>query len=243
MKRYKALLAILFVAMTTMGHEKEADDNKVGVDVEINMMTKYMWRGIDKGGITFKPEATLSWKGLSLTFEGSKGIDKEDDIELDVELGYEFPFGLNIGIVDYWDHDEDIDGKYFYYKKESTHRWEANIGYSNDYFEIQAYSIFAGHDYKHNGDRAYSTYFELGVPFRMAGLDWKAKLGFTPAESAASHHEDENLYADKAAFVMASVRAVKELHFKQFHMPVYVELHTNPYNKKACFLGGLTIEF
>lgn len=229
------------LAPTTQGMGEVSHD-KLEMEMEINMMTKYMWRGCDKGGITFKPEAMLSWKGLSLTLEGSKGIDKDDEVELDVELGYEFPFGLNIGIVDYWDYDDDIDGKYFYYKKDSPHRWEANIGYSNDFFSIQAYSIFAGQDYKHNGDRAYSTYFELTVPFTMAGFDWKAMLGFTPAESAGSHHTGENLYADKAAFVMASVRATKELHFKNFHLPVYGELHTNPYTKKAMFLGGITLE-
>lgn len=220
----------------------EVSHDKLEVEMEINMMTKYMWRGCDKGGITFKPEVMLSWKGLSLTVEGGKGIDKEDEIELDLELDYEFPFGLNVGIIDYWDYDEDIDGKYFYFKKDSPHRWEANIGYSNDLFSIQAYSIFAGNDYKHNGDRAYSTYFELTVPFKLSGFDWKAKLGFTPAESAGSHHAGENLYADKAAFVMASVRATKELHFKNFHLPVYGELHTNPYTKKAMFVGGVTLE-
>lgn len=220
----------------------EGTPGKMEVEIEITMLTKYMWRGIDKGGITFKPEATLSWKGFSLTVEGGKGIDKEDHIELDTELSYEFPFGLNVGIVDYWDYDEDIDGKYFYYKKDSPHRWEANIGYSNAYFSFQAYSVFAGNDYKANGERAYSTYFELTVPFSMAGLDWKTMLGFTPAESATSEHTGESLYADKAAFVMAAVRATKELHFKNFHLPVYVELHTNPYTKKAMFLGGITLE-
>ena len=44
--------------------------------------------------------------------------------------------------------------------------------------------MFWGNDHKINGDRAYSTYVELSVPFRAGGLDWDVRAGITPMESA-----------------------------------------------------------
>jgi hypothetical protein len=40
---------------------------------------------------------------------------------------------------------------------------------------------------------------------------------------------------------MATIRATKNLQFKSLKLPIYAELHTNPYLQKATFLVGISV--
>jgi hypothetical protein len=231
---------------------------KLTADIEAKLVSKYMWRGIDMGGISFQPSAQLSWKGLYMGLDGNKSFDNEGKEELDVSLGYRAPFGLNIGVTDYWTDNGENVGQYFFYKKlQTAHQLEGNLGYSCKYFSLQGYCIFWGNDYKLLGidkKQAYSTYISVDVPFRLGGLDWNVSAGMTPMESSGSEVEltDENgefkgwlkdyTYADGPACVSAAVRMTKTLNLKTGRLPIFVELHTNPYRKTACLLAGISFK-
>ena len=132
---------------------------------------------------------------------------------------------------------------------------EANLGYSWKYGSLQAYTVFWGNDYRISGNQAYSTYVELSVPFKLGGVDWTAAVGGTPFESAGydevlenqgffgdeTHYIHHYYYAEGPACVMASLRATKTLDLGAAHLPIYAELHTNPYLRTANFLVGVTI--
>jgi hypothetical protein len=231
-------------------------DNDFKAHVQADFVSHYMWRGTDMGGISIQPELGVSWKGLSLNAFGNAGFDKDDVKELDITLGYGYK-GFNIGITDYWATGVDPDDRYFFYKdKETAHQFEANFGYSGKYFSLQAYTMFWGNDYKINGDRAYSTYVELSVPFRAGGLDWDARVGITPFESAGyattstkqnslgkqiTVKESHYFYGEGFACNMASIRATKNLQYKSLRLPIFAEIHTNPYLQKANFLVGISV--
>ena len=114
-----------------------------------------------------------------------------------------------------------------------------------------------GNDYKIDGKRAYSTYIELSMPFRLGGLDWNASVGVTPFESAGITYKEQIvtesgqtktvtrgdwMYGESFTCNMAALRATKELEFKHFSVPVYVELHTNPYLQRANIVLGVAIK-
>jgi hypothetical protein len=121
------------------------------------------------------------------------------------------------------------------------------------YGSLQAYTIFWGNDFTISGKQAYSTYVELEVPFKLAGLDWNVGLGMTPFESAGEavpyvdevtgleKAHGEYYYANGPAFVMASLRATKTLDLNIAHLPIFAELNANPYRRTATFLVGFTI--
>ena len=67
-----------------------AQDN-VEAEVEVTVLSKYLWRGQQKGGVSLQPGATLSWKGAFVNVEGNKGFNREDEEELDINIGYQFP--------------------------------------------------------------------------------------------------------------------------------------------------------
>lgn len=248
----KICLVLLFVCMMPLTGMAQ---DKVEANFEVTMLSKYIWRGLPVGGVSLQPSATLSWKGAYVNLEGNKGFNKEDIEELDVNIGYKFPFGLNIGVSDLWQSDSKNLGQYFLYKEgDTSHTFEGNIGFSCRFFDLQAYCMFWGDDYKTDGTRAYSTYIELAVPFKLGGLEWTATAAMTPMESAGGYSTlyDEDgkdigwernfIYADGPACVLASLRAEKNLHCKKFDLPVFVELNANPYLKKAAFLAGVTIK-
>ena len=250
----KMAVVALTAIVAEMPANAQTDGNKVESYVDVDLVSHYMWRGQDKGGVSIQPEAYVSWKGLTLKLEGNTGFESSDGQDLDVTLGFEC-FGFNIGVIDCWESNIDPNNRYFYYKEKGAHRLEANIGYSWKYGSLQAYTIFWGNDFRISGKRAYSTYVELSVPFKLGGVNWTAAVGGTPFESAGylellenqgiSGHETYGIphyyYAEGPSCVMASIRATKTIDLGFAHVPVFAELHTNPYMRKATFLCGLTI--
>lgn len=238
---------------------QQPSTNSVEGHVECDFLSQYVWRGIEKGGISIQPRARVEWRGLSLQFSGNTGIESKDHKEINTTLGYNIG-GFNIGVTDYWTSGMDYKDRdlYFYFDPQATaHQLEANLGFSCRYFSLQGYTMFWGHDFKYdtvldvayavNGKRAYSTYVELNIPFYMGGLDWDLTGGITPFESAGQFVTvDDGLqrtyfYADSFSCVRASLRATKNFEIGDIKMPVFAELHTNPYMQKAWFVVGMRI--
>ena len=244
-----ALAAISFLPVSAQ--------DKIEATVSGTVVSRYMWRGADLAGPSLRPKLELAWKGLSLEMESNIPFDKDDVEDLDVTIGYS-RWGFNIGVTDYWEKNVDPRNRYFYYSdgKDCPHQLEANIGYTCKYGSLQAYTMFYGNDYKINGDRAYSTYIELSVPFRAGGLDWDVRAGVTPMESAGETYEERVIdesgrtrtltrgnwfYGESFTCNLASVRATKAFEFKHFKMPVWVELHANPYLQRANLVLGVSV--
>ena len=252
----RKIFALALAAITFLPAQVSAQD-EFTASVSGSLVSRYMWRGIDMAGPSIQPSLTLGWKGLSLDVSGNIPFDKEDVRDIDVTLGYSL-YGFNIGVIDYWTADVDPKNRYFYYggEAECPHQLEANLGYTCKYGSLQAYTMVYGNDFKIDGDRAYSTYIELSVPFRLGGLDWDVRAGVTPFESAGSTYDEtvvtesgktktvtrgDWMYGESFTCNMASIRATKNLEFKHFNVPVFVELHTNPYLQRANLVFGVTI--
>ena len=87
--------------------------------------------------------------------------------------------GFNIGITDYWfNAGQDPEARYFKYDAHGTnHVFEATIGYDFGLASLQWYTNIAGNDgLNKDGKRAYSSYVEANVPFKLATVDWTASF-------------------------------------------------------------------
>jgi hypothetical protein len=251
-KIFRTLAITVVLAISPLAALAQYD---VETTVRADLVSKYMWRGLEKGGISLQPSAKVSWMGAYFSFFGNTGFERNDPEELDLTLGYKAPFGLNVGVTDYWETGITKYDLYFQYKKaETAHRLEGNLGYSCKYFSLQGYCIFWGNDRKRSDNKqAYSTYIELTVPFELGGLDWQIQGGFTPMESGAHQkvfdESDEDYgmwyytYANGAACVNASLKASKELSFRKFSVPIYAVISSNPYMKTAQILAGVAFKF
>lgn len=211
--------------------------DKVEASVGADLVSGYIWRGTDCGGVSIQPSMSVGYKGLSLAAWGSVGLDKEDAREIDLTLGYETG-GFSVAVTDYWfsyhQADGGYTGNYFKYGSHSTaHIFEATLGYDFGPLALSWNTYFAGDDYtKENGNRAYSTYIGVSAPFKLGGLDWSAEVGFTPWEGA---------YADKFNITNLTLRADKEIQFnKNFALPVFAQLTFNPHTQGTYFAVGIS---
>ena len=230
------LFALGLVASATALAQDEKE--KVETTVAADIVNQYIWRGLDCGNVSIQPTLGIGYKGLSLSAWGNVGVSKDDVKEFDLTLGYTTG-GFNIGITDYWFSvgGDDPDNRYFKYDAHSTnHVFEANIGYDFGVASIQWFTNFAGNDGENkNGKRAYSSYAEVAVPFKLVTVDWTATAGVVPYYST---------YYSTTGFAVTnlSLRADKEIKITDsFSVPVFGQVVANPCSQKAYLVFGFTL--
>lgn len=223
----KFLILVLSLVCMTAAKAKDKVEATIGAD----LVSQYIWRGQNLGHVSFQPTLGVDYKGLSLSAWGSVGISKiSDPKELDLTLEYTYK-GFNVGVTDYW----LSEGSYFqYHAHKTTHVWEGFIGYDFGFLSATWYTNFAGEDGLNGRDkRAYSSYFEVSVPFRLAKLDWAGTVGVVPWRT--SYYDTHDF-----ACTNVSLRATKDFVIKQkYHLPIYGDLICNPCSGKFYFVFGV----
>ena len=235
----KIVLFAMGMVMSMTAFAQEEIETTISADV----VSHYYWRGQDLGGASLQPTLGIGYKGLSLTAWGSTGLVNPDDTrELDLTLSYTVG-GFNFGITDYWFDamdGGDPDGRYFRYNAHSTnHVFEANIGYDFGFASLQWYTNFAGNDYKvKDGKRAYSSYVEVAVPFKLSAIDWTATVGAVPFASDAYNDGTSGF-----AVSDVSLKATKDIKITDtFSVPVFGQIAANPCTQHAYLVFGFTLQ-
>ena len=235
MKKIVLLAMGLVVSATTLAQEKEKVETTIAADV----VSQYVWRGLEAGSVSLQPTLGIGYKGLSLSAWGSVGLtDPADTKEFDLTLSYTAG-GFNIGITDYWfSAGGDPEGRYFMYEANNTnHVFEANIGYDFGVASIQWFTNFAGNDgLNKDGKRAYSSYVEATVPFTLATVDWSATAGAVPFAT--------DFYGTTGfAVTNLSLKATKDIKVTDsFSIPVFGQVVANPCSQKAYLVFGFTMQ-
>ena len=234
MKKILIITAILFTAAVT-AKAQDTLETSIGTD----LVSQYVWRGQDLGGVSVQPTLGLSYKGLSLSAWGSAGVSNPADTrEFDLTLAYTIG-GFNIGVTDYW-FNAGLDplNRYFAYAADCTnHVFEANVGYDFGFASLQWYTNFAGNDgLTPDEKRAYSSYVEVNVPFVLGGVDWTATAGAVPF--ATDFYGVEGF-----GVVNVALTASKDIRITDsFSIPVFAQVAANPYSKNAFFVFGITLQ-
>ena len=241
MKKIVLLAMGLVMSMTAMAQDEIENENKVETTISGDIVSSYIWRGQDLGNVSLQPTLGIGYKGLSLTAWGSVGLTNSDDTkEFDLTLAYETG-GFNIGITDYWfNAGLDPENRYFMYNAHSTnHVFEANIGYDFGFASLQWYTNFAGNDgVNKSGKRAYSSYFEVNVPFKLATVDWTATAGAIPY--ATSFYND---WTSGFSVTNLALKATKDIKITDsFSIPVFGQVVANPRTQKAYLVLGFTLQ-
>ena len=230
----KKIFAMILLCGATMAVTAQ----EISTTISSDIVSSYIWRGQYLGGVSLQPTLGLEYKGISLTAWGNVGLaDPADTKELDLTLGYSIG-GFNIGVTDYWTNDGgDPAARYFKYDAHGTnHVFEANIGYDFGVASLQWYTNFAGNDgVNKKGKRAYSSYFEIAAPFKLATCDWTATLGAVP-------YATDSYKTTGFAITNVAVRATKDIKVTDsFSIPLFCELSANPCSQKAYLVVGMSI--
>ncbi len=233
MKKIVLFALGLVASMTTYAQEE------VETTVKADIVSNYIWRGQDLGNVSVQPTLGIGYKGLSLTAWGSVGLSQPADTkEFDLTLAYTIG-GLNIGVTDYWFNSGlDPENRYFKYDAHGTnHVFEANIGYDFGFASVQWFTNFSGNDgLNKDGKRAYSSYAEVAVPFKLATVDWTATAGAVPFAT--------DFYGTTGfAVTNVSLRADKEIKVTDsFSIPIFGQVVGNPCSQKAYLVLGITLQ-
>jgi hypothetical protein len=226
---------VLMALMFATGMSATAQD-EVETTVSADVVSTYVWRGMECGSAAIQPTLGIGYKGLSLSAWGSYGlVDTNDAKEFDLTLAYSTG-GFNIGITDYWFNTPEE--RYFLYDANKTsHIFEANIGYDFGPAAIQWFTNFAGNDgYNKDGKRAYSSYVELSAPFKLASVDWSATVGAVP-------YATDFYGVDGFAVTNVSLKATKDIKVTDsFSIPVFAQVAANPRTEKAYLVFGFTLQ-
>ena len=229
---------IVCFAMMLVASATAFAQDEVETTVSADVVSQYIWRGQDLGSVSLQPTLGVSYKGLGLTGWGSVGLTEPADTkEFDLTLAYTIG-GLNIGVTDYWFDNIGPETRYFKYDAHGTnHVFEANIGYDFGFASIQLYTNFAGNDgTKKDGKRAYSSYGEIAVPFKLAAVDWSATIGAVP-------HYTTSYGTTGFAVTNVSLKATKDIKVTDsFSIPVFGQVVANPCAQKAYLVFGLTLQ-
>ena len=233
MKKIAIFALGLVMNMTTYAQDK------VETTIAADFVSQYIWRGLDLGDVSIQPTLGVGYKGLSLTAWGNVGLSNSSDTkEFDLTLSYTIG-GFNIGITDYWFNlGLDPENRYFKYDAHGTnHLFEANIGYDFGFASLQWYTNFAGNDgLNKDGKRAYSSYVEANVPFKLVKIDWTATAGVVPYAT--------DLYGTTGfAVTNLALKATKDIKITDsFSIPIFGQVVANPCSQKAYLVLGFTLQ-
>jgi hypothetical protein len=244
MKKIVLFAMGLVMSMTAFAQaDSENLSSTIETSISGDVVSNYIWRGQDLGGVSLQPTLGVSYKGLSLTAWGSVGLaDPADTKEFDLTLAYTLG-GFNIGITDYWFNKAiggDPDGRYFMYDAHGTnHVFEANVGYDFGFASLQWFTNFAGNDGTNkDGKRAYSSYFEVNVPFKLSAIDWTATAGAVPF--ATTSYND---WTSGFAVTNVALKAEKEIKVTDtFSIPIFGQVVANPCTQKSYLVLGFTLQ-
>ena len=231
----KIVMILLGLAVCGLTHAQEEIETTISGDV----VSSYIWRGQDLGNVSLQPTLGIGYKGFSLTAWGSVGLSEPADTkEFDLTIGYTIG-GFNIGVTDYWfNAGLDPENRYFKYDAHGTnHVYEANIGYDFGLAIIQWFTNFGGNDgVNKDGERAYSSYVELAVPFKLASTEWTATAGAVPFAT--------DFYGTTGfAVTNLALKATKDIKVTDsFSIPIFGQVVANPCSRKAYLVFGFTLQ-
>lgn len=257
MKKTLLVLALTLLGVSACPFQAQAENDNTGknigltLDVGADLVSSYLWRGQNLGGMAIQPSVTLSWKGLYLCGWANIGADnwtfENLSPELDITIGYD-NFGLKADLT----HLYYFGGEpYFpkggfktqpYLSPDSCGTtMEAHIGFHlGDLIEkvplfIDWYTTVYGADcYFDEGEgewkRAWSTYIEVGYDFQLPlELLLSARVGITPWKSMYSNYEEVWKNAETVGINNINLRLERDFELKHIFVGVWGEMMLNCY--------------
>jgi len=174
---FTVLMAVLIFSPNNLMAQEEGNENPSKFSAGADFYSSYIWRGSKLGtGPAFQPTIDFTTGGLSIGVWGS--FDAAGYMESDLYASYSFPFGLTLGVIDYYLPDLDI---FDITDTTGSHALELSAGYELGGLSLSANYIIneAGGAGSYGGD----MYFQAGYAFEHveiflgAGNGWHTSDG------------------------------------------------------------------
>ncbi|MFH1160202.1 MAG: hypothetical protein V1733_04555 [bacterium] len=238
-----------------------AEEAKVTLDVGADLVSRYIWRGIDFGNsAAIQPTLSLSAFGITFGAWASYGLTRtnypvNDTVsinynysECDLFLAYTYKY-FTLMLYDYYTPSpiDSLPGNnYFDWNNSTTlHTLEVSLIFDGpEKFPLQfiASTLVYGADKNKDSTGVYgvgdknnfSTYFELSYLIDIKGFELRPFIGGIPFGSS--------WYGTKAGLTNVGIHVGKEIPIsKKFSIPICSNLVVNPMSKKIYLVFILTI--
>lgn len=255
MKRVIIILALALIGVSAFSFKSYAEEKESNFSFEVgaDVVSNYLWRGQNLGGLSIQPSVTLGWKGIYISGWGNIGADNWKfnylNPELDVTIGYD-NYGLKLDLTHFY---------YFYGDKYFKGLGDANNEYSESTIEVHAgidvgewasivpltvdwYTTVLGYDpvldengnvvLNENGNakRAYSTYIELGYDITLPlEIVLGIKVGFTPWKGMFTDYAEVWKNGQTVGINNIQLRAEREFELGGIYLNVWGEAMFNCY--------------
>ena len=251
MKKTFMILALTLIGVSACPFQAYAEDREyeeLGLTFEVgaDLVSSYLWRGQNLGGMSIQPMVTLDWKGLYVSGWANIGADNWsfEDLkpELDITIGYD-NFGLAVDLTHlYYFGGDPYFGKGGFKAQEQTtgSTMEIHAGlHLGDLFEkfplsFDWYTTVYGddcyQDEKGEWHRAWSTYIQVGYQFELPlGMTLDTRVGLTPWRGMYSYYEEVWEDAKTVAINNINLRLQREFELKHIYLGVWGEMMLNCY--------------
>ncbi len=168
MKSLRLLLTMLVTvsmqAVTNLSAQEENSGSAFSTGADF--VSNYIWRGTKLAvGPALQPSVSFTAGNFEIGAWGSFSFTSIEGAESDLYMSYSFPFGLSLGITDYY-----FPGtKYFDFSDTTgAHALEINAGFSTDGFSLSA--NFIPNEAGAAGSAGGDMYFEAGYDFSSFNL-------------------------------------------------------------------------
>lgn len=243
----KSVVVMMIVWVASISAVNAQDnEGKLSFDVQGDLVSSYVWRGMYQTGASFQPTLGLSVGGFSLTawgstdFDGYQASEGLASKEIDLTAAYTFgASGLTLSVADMWWAGQGAN-KYFNFRKgETAHHFEAGLAYvlpvEKFPLSIAWYTMFAGQDKLENGKQSYSSYVELNYPFSVKWVDLDVTCGLSPYKAPL-------YYANGFAVTNVALKGTTVIRITDsFSLPIFAQAVWNPRVEDAHLVFGFTL--
>ncbi len=167
------IIAVCF--LTALNLDAQEEEKTSSFSAGADFYSNYIWRGSKFGiGPAFQPSVSFETGGLTIGVWGS--FDASGYTETDPYISYSLPFGLSLGLTDYY--YPGLGGSFF---SDSSNAVEFNLGYSIKGLSLSANYIFneASVPASSGGD----LYFQAGYDFGNFNLTVGAGNGWHTSDT------------------------------------------------------------
>ncbi len=212
----------------------QAQDS-LNIAINADLVSKYVWRGMDLGsGVSLQPCIDFSYKGLTFEANANASLSQAEINEINLSLSYEVSH-FTFSITDYYNTDSD-SAKYSQYTTDHTFEFGLSAFISDDVpLTLSWNTIFTAgknDEYNDDGNRMYSSYFNIAYDFDVHGISLAPAIGFNMWESQ---------YYDKFGVLDITLTATKEIKlFNNYTLPIYIQAIASPALDKAYLVFGIT---
>lgn len=243
-----ALLCVSAFPYQAYGNNDDNFESRLGISLEVgaDVVSSYLWRGQNLGGISIQPSVTFDWRGLYVSGWGNIGADNWtfENLypELDITIGYDnYGFQLDLTHLYYFGGEAYFPKNGFNAQEfESSSTMEAHVGFHlGDLVEsvplsIDWYTTIFGADCYLNDagewQRAWSTYIEVGYAFNLPlGIVLDTRVGITPWRGMYSNYEEVWTGTKTVAINNIHLRAERDFELRDLTLGVWAECMLNCY--------------